>query len=201
LYLQQKTSNKPAPADTKLENSPVETSNSSENTDKVWGNSPQMFQQQQEKPQKQANFHQNGQSNKLLEIQQEKPNSKLEVQRLKLEQLENSPQQLAQKKLEILEIGGDYLLNPNVGAVELLKQANFQLDEEQLKIVENMKFQNYQGIMAAIKSTQSKISTYKSRGVDTRNLQNELNRLTALKDAYTANQLKPNKKNKGGAND
>lgn len=198
-----------------MENSPVETSNndlfysnSSENRDTQLENSPPTFQQQQEKPQKGANFDQNGQilaknaqSNKLLEIQQEKPNGKLEVQQLKLEQLENSPQQLAGGKLETLEIGGGYLLNPNVGAVELLKQSNFQLDEEQLQIVENMKFQNYQGIMAAIKSTQSKISTYRSRGADTSNLQNELNRLTALRDAYTANQLKPTKKNKGGAND
>jgi hypothetical protein len=212
LYLQQKASNKPAPADTQLENNRVETSNndlfysnSSENANEMLENSSQTFQQQQEKRENSVNFAPNKQfstistpNKKLLEIQQNKPNNELEVQHLQLEKLEIKTN--TQVPTKTLEIFGSYLDNPPVGAVELSKQASYQLTDDQIATAENLKFQNYQGVLDGIKNVRSKISIYKARQADDSKLQKELSRLMALKNAYIANQLKPNKK-QGGEND
>lgn len=179
-------------------NSYQDNSNNAQKEAEMLENLPNSFQHSRKNVQSSPDLAQNtnlsrknNQQDLQLEIQQPKPAEKLEV-------LENPQQPVRGEELQTLEIFGSYFEQPPVGALELQKQANFQLDKEQLEIAENLKFQNYEAILKAIVKTQNTISAYKGRGTDYSHYTKELNRLKALKDAYTANQLKP--KNKGGKN-
>lgn len=179
-------------------NSYQDNSNSAQKEAEMLENLPNLFQHSSKKvenspvlAQNTGVFRKNSQQDLQLEIQQSKPAEKLEV-------LENPQQPVKGEELQTLEIFGSYLEQPPVGALELQKQANFQLDEEQLEIAKNLKFQSYEAILKGIIKTQNTISAYKGRGADYSHYTKELNRLKALKDAYIANQL--NQKNKGGKN-
>lgn len=197
-YLLENKSNTTQQRAQTVHNIPQNYSNNAEERAETLENSPQQFQQPAKRvenspilPPKFAIVPQSELVSLQLEIQQPKDPQKLEV-------LENSHQPVKGEELQTLEIFGSYLEEPPVGALQLQKQANFQLDEEQLEIAKNLKFQSYEAILKGIIKTQNTISAYKGRGADYSHYTKELNRLKALKDAYTANQLKP--KNKGGKN-